>query len=378
MSDMAFVDLKAQYRRLQAQIDARIRAVLEHGQFILGPEVAELERELAAFAGAPHALAVSSGTDALMMALMALGVGRDDAVFLPAFTFTATAEVVLLVGATPVFVDVDPRTFNIDPGSMREQVERMARAGRLRPRVVMPVDLFGLPADYPTVEKIAGDFGLSVVADAAQSFGGRLGATRVGALAPLTATSFFPAKPLGCYGDGGAVFATGDEHAAVLESIRAHGKGADRYEIVRVGLNARLDTLQAAILLPKLAIFEEELEARERLARFYDERLGGAVQLPGRIAGAQSAWAQYSIVVEDRDAVVRALGEARVPFAIYYPRPMHLQTAYARFGEGEGSLPVSEHLSRRILSLPMHPYLAQDAAERVCEAVLRGVRGAHG
>jgi dTDP-4-amino-4,6-dideoxygalactose transaminase len=378
VSQIPFVDLKAQYRRLKPEIDARIRAVLEHGQYILGPEVDELERQLAAFAGTPDAVAVSSGTDALLMALMALGVGEGDAVFLPSFTFPATAEVVVLLGATPVFADVNPDTFNLDPEELREQVEAVTREGRLRPRAIIPVDLFGLPADYPAIGKIATDFGLSIVADAAQSFGGSLGQTRVGALAPLTATSFFPAKPLGCYGDGGAIFSTSGPLAEVLRSIRAHGKGSDRYDIVRVGLNGRLDTLQAAILLPKLAILAQEIEAREALSRLYDRRLADFVQLPGRVDGSQSAWAQYSILVDDRDGVVHELQAQGIPFAIYYPKPIHLQSPYARFSRGEGSLPITERLSRNILSIPMHPYVEPELAERICSAVIRALREAHG
>jgi dTDP-4-amino-4,6-dideoxygalactose transaminase len=367
-----FVDLRAQYRRIESDIQARIQAVLEHGQYIMGPEVQELEQALSRFAGGPHTVAVSSGTDALLMALMALGVGPGDAVFIPAFTFSATAEVVLLAGATPVFVDVDPRTFNIDPAQLAEQVVMTAARTALRPRVAIAVDLFGLPADYARLRPICEENGMELVADAAQSFGASLDAQRVGTLAAITATSFYPAKPLGGYGDGGAVFTTRTETAELLQSIREHGQGEQRYEIVRVGINGRLDTLQAAILLPKLEILEEEIEARESLARFYDERLAGAVSVPQRVEGARSAWAQYSILVEGRDAVTRALADAELPAAIYYPRPLHLQTAYAEFGGGEGSMPVSEDLCSRILSLPMHPYLDRADAERICKAVLRG------
>ncbi len=374
MANIPFVDLAAQYRELKPRIDARIQAVLDHGQFIMGPEVGELERELARFTGAPHAISVSSGTDALLMALMALEIGPGDAVFLPAFTFTATAEVAVLAGASPVFVDVDPDTFNVDPGSLRAAVQRTLSAGELRPRALIAVDLFGLPADYAALGKIADEFSIEIIADAAQSFGARAGETRVGSLARVTATSFFPAKPLGAYGDGGAIFTTDDELAEVLRSIRAHGKGTEKYEIVRLGLNGRLDTLQAAILLPKLEAFPAELEARDRLARTYDAALSEAVRTPVRIDGVRSAWAQYSVLVDDRDGLAASLQAAGIPFAIYYPVPMHLQEAYREHGHGEGSLPVSESLSRRILSLPMHPYMDDATAARICDAVVGAAR----
>jgi len=368
-----FIDLKAQYRRLRPEIERRIQTVLEHGRFIMGPEILELESALAVFAGSRHAVSCSSGTDALLMSLMAEGVGAGDAVFLPSFTFTATAEVVLLVGATPVFVDVDERTFNIDVGDLEHRVEETARAGRLRPRVVVPVDLFGLPADYAEIGKLAARHDLFVLADGAQSFGAAIDKRRVGALAPVTVTSFYPAKPLGAYGDGGAIFTDDDARAAVLESIRQHGQGAQRYDVVRVGLNARLDTLQAAILLAKLSVLAEEREARERLAVFYDSELSKVVTVPRRVPNTRSAWAQYSILLEDRDDVAVTLERQGVPTAIHYPRPMHLQPAYRHYGAGEGSSPVSERLSRRILSLPMHPYMPDATARRITDAVRAAV-----
>ncbi len=364
-----FAGLKAQYARLKPEIARRIQTVLDHGQFILGPEVAELETALAKRAGVKHAIGVSSGTDALIMALMAEGIGAGDAVFVPSFTFTASAEVVLLLGATPVFVEVDARTFNIDTADLDRRVTVVAREGKLLPRAVIAVDLFGQPADYGALEVLCRRHALFLIADAAQSYGAKLGNRAVGALAPATAASFFPAKPLGAYGDGGALFTDDDERAAHYRSIRAHGKGNDKYDIVRIGLNARLDTLQAAILMAKLSVFDDELAAREKLARFYDSRLRDVVEIPRRVPDSASAWAQYCILVDQRDAVAKSLKEAGVPTAVYYPRPMHLQTAYARFGEGPGSLPVSERLSERILALPMNPYLAADGAERVVEAV---------
>jgi UDP-2-acetamido-2-deoxy-ribo-hexuluronate aminotransferase len=374
MSKVPFVDLAAQYQRLKSQIDARIQVVLDHGRYIMGPEVAELEAALCEFAGCKHAIAVSSGTDALVMALMAEGIGPGHAVFLPAFTFTASAEVILLVGAQPVFVDVDAKTFNLDVEHLRSMIKKVEHDGDLEAKAIVPVDLFGLPADYTAIHKVAGEHDLFVIDDAAQSFGARIGEARIGTLAPVTTTSFFPAKPLGCYGDGGAIFTDDSERAELLRSIRAHGKGLGKYDIVRVGMNGRLDTLQAAILLPKLAVLDDELEVRERLADRYDAQLPEAVTTPARQAGKTSAWAQYSILLDDRDRVTAAMGEAGIPTAVYYPLPMHLQPAYADFGDGKGSLPVSESLSRRIMSLPMHPYLDESTIDRICTALLEAIR----
>jgi len=373
VSQIPFVDLAAQYQSLKEEIDAGIQRVLDHGRFIMGPEVAELEAALCDFAGCKHAISCASGTDALSMALLAEGIGAGDAVFLPAFTFTASAEVVLVAGAEPVFVEVDGRSFNLDVAHLREQIEATSSEGRLVPRAIIAVDLFGLPADHAAIAAVAAEHDLLVISDAAQSFGGRIGEARVGTHTPVTTTSFFPAKPLGCYGDGGAVFTDDDERADVLRSIRVHGKGTGKYDIVRVGLNGRLDTLQAAILLPKLSVFARELEARERLACHYDASLSAAVTTPQRESGKRSAWAQYSVLLDERDAVQKALSEAGVPSAIYYPLPMHLQPAYQQYGRGEGSLPVSESLSKRILSLPMHPYMDDATADRICDAVLAAV-----
>lgn len=369
-----FAGLKAQYARIKPEVARRIQTVLDHGQFILGPEVGELETALAARSGAKHAIGVSSGTDALIMALMAEGIGAGDAVFVPSFTFTASAEVVLLLGATPVFVEVDARTFNIDAADLDQRATEVARAGKLLPRAVISVDLFGQPADYGALDGLCRRHALFLIADAAQSYGAKLGNRAVGALAPATAASFFPAKPLGAYGDGGALLTDDDERAAHYRSIRAHGKGDDKYDIVRLGLNARLDTLQAAILMAKLTVFDDELAARERLSRFYDARLRNVVEIPHRVPDAVSAWAQYCILVDRRDEVAKSLKEAGVPTAVYYPRPMHLQTAYARFGGGPGSLPVSEDLCGRVLALPMNPYLDNASAEHVCMAVSKAVQ----
>ncbi len=362
-----FVDLKAQQARLKPVLDARMAAVLDHGRYIMGPEIAELEAALAGDAGVRHAITCASGTDALLIALMAQGVGPGDAVFLPAFTFTATAEVVLTAGAEPVFVDVEPGSCNIDAGDLERRVA--AVAGRLRPRLVIAVDLYGLPADYHALAAVADRHGLTVLADAAQSFGATLRGEAVGGLAPITATSFFPAKPLGCYGDGGALFTDDDALADIMRSIRVHGGGGAKYDIVRPGLNSRLDTLQAAVLLAKLTVFEDELAARRRIAARYDDRLRDIVTVPARPNGAQSAWALYTIQTDRRDKLAEALKARGVPTAVYYPRPMHLQPAYTRYGDGPGDHPVSERLCERVLSLPMHPYLDDATIDRICDAV---------
>ena len=368
-----FVDLKAQFRAIEDDVRRRIDAVLEHQRFIMGPEVGELEAALAARAGCHHVVGLSSGTDALLVALMAAEIGPGDAVFLPAFTFTATPEAVLMTGATPVFVDVDPRTFNITAATLESGIKQVLDAGELRPRVVMAVDLFGLPADYDALRRVTGAHGMLVLGDAAQSFGASANDTPVGALADTTATSFFPAKPLGGYGDGGAMFTNDDDVAARARSIRAHGKGEGKYDIVRIGLNARLDTMQAAILLAKLEVFDEELRAREQLAKHYDARLADVVTVPYRPNGASSAWAQYTIQHDERDALAAALKERDVPSAVYYPMPMHMQTAYKAYGNGPGSLPVSERLCQRVMSIPMHPYMDGATTDQVCDAVISSV-----
>ena len=373
MATLPFIDLKTQYARIKDSVDAGIKRVLEHGQYIMGPEVAECEKRLAALAGTKHCLTVSSGTDALIAPLMALDIGPGDAVFVPSFTFTATAEVVLLVGARPVYVDVHPRLFNIDVDHLARQVAAVKKEGTHRPRAVIAVDLFGLPADYAALNKLCDAEGLSLIDDAAQSFGGALHNKRVGALAPITATSFFPAKPLGCYGDGGAIFLDDDSLAAKLVSIRVHGQGRSKYEVERVGLNARFDTIQAAVILAKLDVFEHELECRQQVAMKYSEALGNAVETPEIPAGHRSAWAQYSILSDQRDRIAAALKAEGIPTAIYYPIPMHLQAAYRAYGAGAGSCPVAETLAARILSLPMHPYLEDAAIARISDIVRRTV-----
>jgi UDP-2-acetamido-2-deoxy-ribo-hexuluronate aminotransferase len=370
-----FLDLKAQQARIAADLRRRLDTVLEHCQFILGPEVRELEAELAKFCGARHCVSVSSGTDALQIALMAEGIGRGDAVFLPAFTYTATAEVPLLLGATPVFVDVDPRTFQIDTAHLVRRIEQIRAAGTLKPRAIIGVDLFGQPADWPALVDIARRTGLFLLDDLAQSFGASLHGQPIGSQADATATSFFPSKPLGAYGDGGALFTESEERAELYRSLRTHGEGKTRYEVLRTGMNGRLDSIQAAVLLAKLAVFPEELQARERIARVYDQRLGNAVTTPKRVAGSTSAWAIYAILLPDeasRDRIQAALRADGVPTAIYYPRPLHRQPAYSAQHDGS-ALPVSEDLAGRILALPIHPDLTDENVDRVCEAVLSAV-----
>ena len=372
---IAFIDLRAQYRRLKAEIDAALAHVLDDGRFVLGPPVDELEAALATRAGAAHAVTCASGTDALLIALMAEGVGPGDAVFVPGFTFPATAGVVALVGAAPVFVDVTEASFMMDPADLAMRAARVAEEGRLAPRAAIAADLFGQAADYDALAPVAAEHGMLLIDDAAQSFGGTSGGRPVGALAPVTATSFYPAKPLGGYGDGGALFTEDAALAARYRSIRQHGQGEGKYDIVRVGLNSRLDTLQAAILLVKLAAFDAEIDARERVASLYDSVLAGAVGLPGRLPERRSTWAQYTIRLEERDAVQAALAAQGIPTAIHYPVPMHLQPAYRAYGDGPGSLPVSERLSRQVLCLPMHADLDEATATRVAHAVRDAAAG---
>jgi len=370
-----FLDLKAQQARIAADLRRRLDGVLAHCQFILGPEVAELEAELAAFCGARHCVSVSSGTDALQIALMAEGIGPGDAVFLPAFTYTATAEVALVLGASPVFVDVDPQTFQIDPADLQRRVDAVRAAGQVRPRVVIGVDLFGQPADWDALRDIARREKLVTIDDCAQSFGASLHGKRLGVQGDATAVSFFPSKPLGAYGDAGALFTEDEARAALYRSLRTHGEGTTRYEVLRTGMNGRLDSIQAAVLLAKLSVFAEELEIRERIARYYDQRLGNAVTIPARVPDSTSAWAIYAILLRDgptRDRVQVALRAAGVPTAIYYPKPLHHQPAYREHHQG-APLPVSEALATRILALPIHPDLPAEAQARVCDAVLAAI-----
>jgi dTDP-4-amino-4,6-dideoxygalactose transaminase len=368
---VAFLDLKAQQRRIEPALRARLEAVLAHCQFVLGPEVRELEEKLAAYAGAAQCVSLSSGTDALQIAMMAEGVGRGHAVFLPAFTYTATAEVPLVLGATPVFVDVDPRTFQIDVLDLQRRIESVKAEGVLKPRVLIGVDLFGQPAPWPELRRIAAAENLFLLDDCAQSFGASFDGRKLGREADATAISFFPSKPLGAYGDGGALLTESAERAELYRSLRTHGEGTTRYEVLRTGMNGRLDTLQAAVLLAKLDVFEDELSARARIAALYDSVLEGRVTIPARVPQSESAWAIYAILLEDEAARTRvqaALKAAGIPSAIYYPRALHQQPAYAPHHRGN-PLPVAEDISTRILALPIHPDLTEAQAHRVAEAV---------
>jgi dTDP-4-amino-4,6-dideoxygalactose transaminase len=363
-----FIDLAAQRRRLGSRIDDAIAKVLSSGQYILGPEVTELERRLAEFCGAKHAITCANGSDAIQLVLMALGIGPGDAVFVPGFTFVATAEMVAVTGATPIFVDVERSSFNMDAASLKAAIPEAARRG-LKPRAVIAVDLYGQPVDYALLTPLCEHHGMALIADAAQSFGAALDGRRVGSIARYTTTSFYPAKPLGCYGDGGAIFTDDDHVADLLLSLRYHGKGGHQYDNVRVGLNSRLDTLQAAILLPKLEIFADEIEARQRVAERYTSALADVAATPVIAKGAQSAWAQYTLVVENRDALTAHCKAAGVPTAIHYPIPLHKQTGYASFPTAPAGLPNAEWLAHRVVSLPMHPYLEAATQDRIISVI---------
>ena len=371
MSDpIAFIDLAAQRRRLGTAIDEAVLRVVDHGGYIMGPEVKTLEADLSAFCGAKHTVSCANGTDALAFVLMAKGVKPGDAILCPTFTFAATAEVVAWTGATAVFVDVREDTFNLDVHSLEAGL-RTARELGLNPVGVIPVDLFGQPADYDPIEAICAREGLWMLCDAAQSFGASYKGRKVGTIGLATSTSFFPAKPLGCYGDGGAVFTQDDELAAVMRSIRVHGQGSDKYDNVRIGMNGRLDTMQAAILIEKLKIFGDELEARDRVAKRYNALLRDVAKVPEVPEGLTSAWAQYTLRMAgfDREQFISDLKTAGVPTAVYYPRPLHQQTAYKVYPVAGNGLPVSERLAAEVVSLPMHPYLAEDVQDRIEAAV---------
>jgi dTDP-4-amino-4,6-dideoxygalactose transaminase len=366
-----FIDLAAQRRRLGTSVDEAVSRVLNHCQFINGPEVTQLEGDLAAYSGAGHVVSCASGTDALLMVLMAKNIGRGDAVLCPSFTFSATGEAVALTGATPVFVDVDEATFNMNADSLRRGIATAKKLG-LKPRAVIPVDLFGQSADHDAIGKVAEAEGIFVLDDAAQAFGASYKGRRLGTFGLVTATSFFPAKPLGCYGDGGAIFTDDAELAETLRSIRVHGQGSDKYDNVRLGLTGRLDTIQAAVLIEKLKIFEEEIAARNKIAERYARGLGNVVTVPHLAAGCTSVWAQYTIRLPkgcDRDGFAAVLKAQGIPTAIYYVKSMHQQTAYRDYPVAEGGLPASESLSADVISLPMHAYLDEATQERVIKAV---------
>ena len=368
-----FIDLQAQRRRLGEPMNKAILAAVEAGQWILGPQVKELEQKLAEFAGVKHAIACANGTDALMIVLRAWNIGPGDAVFVPAFTFAATAEVVALVGATPVFVDVHEDTFNLDPASLESAIAMVKKDGALTPRVVMPVDLFGQSADYAAIEPICKREGLKLFCDTAQAFGCLLNGKHAAAIGDASATSFFPAKPLGCFGDGGATFTNDDELAATLRSIRVHGQGSDKYENVRVGVNSRLDTIQAAILLEKLKIFPDEIETRNIIAKRYNDGFAGSNRIitPRVMSGAVSTWAQYTLQVDNRDKLQADLKAKGIPTAVYYPIPLNEQKAYKQ--HPSAATPKSAALSKTVISLPMHPYLDGTQQDRIIAAVLESV-----
>ncbi|WP_341659393.1 DegT/DnrJ/EryC1/StrS family aminotransferase [Vibrio sp.] len=354
---MHFIDLAAQYHSLKDKIDYRIRSVLEHGQFIMGPEVTELETRLAKFVGVEHVVTCANGTDALQLALMALGVGDGDAVFCPSFTFFASAEAIAFCKAEPVFVDSDEKTYNICPQDLERRIEDVIFQGRLTPKAIMAVDLFGLPADYKAIKKVADKYGLKIIEDAAQGFGGTIDGQLAGSFGDISTTSFFPAKPLGCYGDGGAVFTNNAEYAELLRSYRIHGKGSDKYDNVRIGMNSRLDTIQAAILLAKLEAFPSELVSRQQAAERYNEQLKGSYELPFIPEGYTSSWAQYTVCSNDRTKAMKEFADSGVPTMVYYRTCMHQQTAFAHLGYKQGDFPVAEKLSGQVFSLPMHGYL---------------------
>jgi dTDP-4-amino-4,6-dideoxygalactose transaminase len=365
-----FIDVGAQRRRLGRAIDDAIARVTTHCQFIQGPEVAEFENALAAFCGARHAVGCASGTDALMLVLMAKGIGQGDAVICPAFTFCATAEVVVLLGATPVFADVDAATFNLDPGSVARAVATAKRHG-LKPKALITVDLFGLPADYDALLAVAKAEGLFVLDDAAQAFGATYKGRKLGTLTPATATSFFPAKPLGCYGDGGAVITDDPALMETLKSLRVHGQGTDKYDNVRIGMTSRLDTIQAAVLIEKLKIFADEIDARNEAARRYAEGLKDVAIVPAVPDGLTSVWAQYTIRLKPdlREAFAAKLKALGVPTAIYYPKPLHRLEAYRHFPVVDNGIPVTDQLAEEVISLPIHAYLDASGQDRVIEAV---------
>ena len=361
---MQFIDLKEQYKRIKIDVDNRINEVLEHGQYIMGPEVTVLEDKLAQFVGAKYCLSCSSGTDALLIALMAKGISPGDKIITTPFTYIATAEVIKLLGAEPVFVDIDPRTFNIDCNQINSLSDKQDIKG------IIPVNLFGLSADYDSIYEISKKYKFFVLEDAAQSFGADYKNKKSGSLGDISATSFFPAKPLGCYGDGGAIFTDNQALYNIMESIRVHGKGENKYDCDRLGLNGRLDTIQAAILLSKLSIYEEEINLRQDVANLYSEKLKNYVEVPFIPESYLSVWAQYSILLKDefvRENVIKNLKKENIPSVIYYQKPLHIQKTFNNLDYSWGDFPVSEDVSTRILSLPMHPYLSSVDIDRICK-----------
>lgn len=375
---MQFRDLNRQYAAMTAEMDAAIKAVLQRADFIGGTEVWALEQRLAAYVGARHCITCANGTDALSLALEAMGIGPGDAVFVPDFTFFASGETVARAGAVPIFVDVEAETFNLSPVALEAAIKRVLAQGALQPRVIMPVDLFGLPARYDKLLPLARQYGLMVLEDGAQGFGGILNGQRVCSFGDVSITSFFPAKPLGCYGDGGAVFTDSDEMATTVRSLAVHGKGQNKYDNVRVGVNSRLDTLQAAVLLVKMDYFDLELKAVQEVADWYGATLSGAFEIPVVPVGFSSSWAQYTLRLHNgsqRDAIIAAMKAEGVPSMVYYPTAMHRQTAFTGASSSRADCPVTERLCETVLSLPMHPYLTEAELERVAETVGRHLNG---
>jgi UDP-2-acetamido-2-deoxy-ribo-hexuluronate aminotransferase len=375
---MDFIDLKKQYQLIKPSVQKRIENICNRANFIMGNEIAELEEYLARYTGTNYCLTCSSGTDALLLPLMALGIGPGDAVFTTTFTFVATAEVIAHLGATPVFVDIDSKTYNMDPIRLREEILKVKNGEslmpgmprNLKPKAVLPVDLFGLCADYDEIMAIANEFELFLLEDAAQSFGGMYKGKKACSFGDMAATSFFPAKPLGCYGDGGAVFLSDINLFETLKSLRIHGQGTDKYENVRIGINGRMDTIQAAVLLAKMEIFDKENELRQIIAERYSTALANSFVIPAVPQGLRSAWAQYSILCEKREETMASLKQKGVPTAIYYPKPLHLQKAFAYLGYKTGHFPVAEDVASKILSVPMHPYLEEHEQDIIISALL--------
>ena len=369
---MHFIDLQAQYQHLKTRIDARIQTVLDHGKYIMGPEVSEFEEQLSEYIGVRHSMGVANGTDALQLALMALGIKDGDAVFVPTFTFFASAEVIPLVGATPVFIDIQEDTYNICPTSLEAAIERTIKEGQLIPKAIITVDLFGLPADYDAIQQIAHKYGIKIIEDAAQGFGGSINGKRAGSFGDIATTSFFPAKPLGCYGDGGAIFTNDDDLAVMVRSLRVHGKGTDKYDNVRIGLNSRLDTIQAAILIEKLNNFPWEMEQRQKVATVYSKKLEDEFHIPIVPEGYLSSWAQYTVRPKngDRDEHMVRLKKSDIPSVVYYGINLHEQNAFSYMDNSNGVLTVAESMARSVLSLPMHPYLDSEQQKLVIHCLM--------
>ena len=371
---MQFIDLKAQQKKIKAKIDKRVQSVLSHGKYIMGPEVFELEKRLAEYVGVKHCISCSSGTDALLIPLLAKNFGPGDAILTTPFTYIATAEVISLIGATPIFIDIYPETFNMNPNGIIEAIKESKTKG-LNPRAIIPVDLFGLPARYRMIEEIASENNLFIIEDAAQGFGGEIRGRKTGSFGDVATTSFFPAKPLGCYGDGGAIFTNDDNLAEKMKSVRVHGGGVDKYENIRVGINGRLDTIQAAILLEKFNIFKkDEIVLRNEVAEYYSKNINDNFKTPFIPKNYTSSWAQYSILTSsslERERIMKKLSDEKIPSVIYYRIPLHLQKVYNHLGYKDGDLCVAEAIASKIFSIPMHPYLNKDQQDRIIEVLNR-------